>query len=281
MENLKTKMKIHYDENTIPLNRMRDNIREGYCQCCSLPFNEESAYILGNCCQIIICEDCITVKSSHNKTLIRKCPNCAVELSYTKDKVNGLIKVGNNINLEDALSDNIILQIEETEQLPTNHEDKTLNMKVKALIKLLETTDKITDSYCLSDNIVPPYISGLLIGRKNIPHTGKNKYLIFALLTESTHFLHNELSKRGIYHEILQGTRVQKNNIITKFENECDILLITATNDCAGLHLPFVSHIIFYHKIIDHNIESQIAARGQRLGRTANLEIISLLYQYE
>ena len=72
-----------------------------------------------------------------------------------------------------------------------------------------------------------------------------------------------------------------QNKLVEKFENECDILLVTATNDCAGLHLPFVSHIIFYHKIIDHNIESQIAARGQRLGRKSNLEIISLLYQYE
>ena len=281
IESLKIKMTLQYEKNSTTLNRMRDNIREGYCQCCSLPFNDTCAYILGNCCQIVICEDCITMNNTGNKTLIKKCPNCAVELTYTS--TSGLIKVGNNLNLEDALSNDIILETEdacvEKDNKIENAEliDNIKNNKIRSLIQLL--TNKPID--CISNNIVPPHISGLLIGRQDIPHTGKGKYLIFSLLTETTYFLSDQLNKFNISHQILQGTRVQKHNIIEKFEHECDILLVTATNDCAGLHLPFVSHIIFYHKIIDHNIESQIAARGQRLGRKSNLEIISLLYQYE
>lgn len=285
LNNLKIRITAQYEKNVMVLNRMRDNIREGYCQCCTLPFEENCAYVLGNCCQIIICEECITVGANKSKTFIKKCPNCAAELTYGVNKnINGLIKVGNNVNLEDALSDDIVLTIDEISPKSNKEEENTeyiKNLKIRALLQLLQSTNKITDNYCISDNIIPPVISGLLVGKIDIPHTGRNKYLIFSLLTETTHFLHSELSKHNVEHLVLQGNKTQKNNIIESFKNNIDILLITATNDCAGLHLPFVSHIIFYHKIIDHNIESQIAARGQRLGRTANLEIIYLLYQYE
>jgi hypothetical protein len=286
LTNLKIRITAQYEKNVMVLNRMRDNIREGYCQCCTLPFEENCAYVLGNCCQIIICEECITVGANKSKTFIKKCPNCAAELTYGANRnINGLIKVGNSVNLEDALADDIVLTIDES--ISPHKEDDSIasasiaNLKIRALLQLLRSSNKITDNYCISDNIIAPTISGLLVGKIDIPHTGRNKYLIFSLLTETTHFLHNELSKHNVEHLVLQGNKTQKNNIIESFKNNIDILLITATNDCAGLHLPFVSHIIFYHKIIDHNIESQIAARGQRLGRIANLEIIYLLYQYE
>ena len=102
-------------------------------------------------------------------------------------------------------------------------------------------------------------------------------------MLETTYMLNDELNKVNIKNTVLQGTRHQKDEIINKFENSqtINVLLVTATKDCAGLHLPFVSHIIFYHKIIDKNIEAQVAARGQRLGRTYNLEIISLLNSAE
>ncbi|NDG42603.1 MAG: hypothetical protein EBY28_25455, partial [Betaproteobacteria bacterium] len=272
LTNLKIRITAQYEKNVMVLNRMRDNIREGYCQCCTLPFEENCAYVLGNCCQIIICEECITVGANKAKTFIKKCPNCAAELTYGANRnINGLIKVGNNVNLEDALADDIVLTIDES--ISPHKEDDSIasasiaNLKIRALLQLLRSSNKITDNYCISDNIIAPTISGLLVGKIDIPHTGRNKYLIFSLLTETTHFLHNELSKHNVEHLVLQGNKTQKNNIIESFKNNIDILLITATNDCAGLHLPFVSHIIFYHKIIDHNIESQIAARGQRLGR--------------
>jgi hypothetical protein len=280
---LREKTIEQYEKNSIIMNRMRDNIRENYCQCCTLPFEDnECAYILGNCCQLIICENCVTTTNySSKKTFIKRCPNCSSELIFS-DENSGLIKIGNSINLEDTMSDNIFKNDDIVESsLPIDN--NTTNIKVKTLLKLIETTETINENYCISDSIVPPHISGLLVGRQDIPHTGLNKFLIFSLLTETTNLLATELRLKNIQFQILQGSISQKNKIINKFENDCtnNILLVTATNDCAGMHMPFVSHIIFYHKIIDHNIESQIAARGQRIGRTSNLEIISLLYQNE
>jgi len=292
IKRLKEKMTIQYEKNSIIMNRMRDNIREDHCQCCTLPFeDDEGAYILSNCCQIIICEGCITTNINGNKTFIKRCPNCSVELMYA-DGNKGLIKIGNSINLEDALSDHIFRENDKKliESQPnneiiesSNEEMNCTNMKIRALLHLIHTLAPITDSYCLSDNIVPQHISGLLVGRQDIPHTGEiNKFLIFSLVAETTHLLAAELTSRNILYQILHGTVSQKNKILSQFEKtDNNILLVTATNDCAGMHMPFVSHIIFYHKILDSNIESQIAARGQRLGRTNNLEIISLLYQNE
>ena len=283
--NLKIKMTEQYKSNSIIMDRMRDNIREGHCQCCSLPFDDNFAYILGNCCQIIICEECISIDNGTRakKTLINRCPNCSSEINYFDKK--SLIRIGENIDLGDTLSDdiyNIYECSEEKISVDSSSNKEISNMKIKALLQILESNNKIVGDYCISDDIVPPYISGLLLGVQDIPNPGINKFLIFSLLTETTHLLSKELTDRNIVHNILNGTISQKKKIISEFEfSHSNILLVTATNDCAGLHLPFVSHIIFYHKIIDPNIESQIAARGQRLGRTFNLEIISLLYEME
>ena len=373
LKSLKDAAEIAKSKALYPLNRLKDNIREGYCQCCSLPFKEEKeeeeeneenknnnennkkstisasagqdrhennekstisasagqdrnennekstisasagqdrhennekstisasagqdrpgqdrhAYILSNCCQIVICEDCITKQVSGKKQFIKRCPNCAQDIHL---QGKGLIKVGDEINLEEALDDELdeksINEISTTEL-----DENSINEfpKVKALINFIknETID------CISSEYIDPFITGLLIGSRDVQSlTGyTKKILIFSMMSETTQLLNTELTKFGIKNLILQGNRNQKDDIIKQFSNNVanantnnvtiNILLVTSAKDCAGLHLPFVTHIVFYHKVIDKNIEAQVAARGQRLGRTCNLEIISLLNSAE
>lgn len=94
------------------LQNMRDNIREQKCQCCMIPLTPEDgepgedAYIL-NCCQIIVCEPCIAVgamAAGEKRRFINKCPSCARPVSASKD----FIRVGKELSLEDALSDDIL-----------------------------------------------------------------------------------------------------------------------------------------------------------------------------
>ena len=102
LKNLKESAEEQKEKSKIPLNRMKDNIREGYCQCCSLPFKENdlndanlfennhlitkeepiAAYILANCCQIIVCESCITKTVNSKINFIKRCPNCAQEICF-------------------------------------------------------------------------------------------------------------------------------------------------------------------------------------------------------
>jgi hypothetical protein len=45
--------------------------------------------------------------------------------------------------------------------------------------------------------------------------------------------------------------------------------------------MPFVSDIVFYHRVVDANVEAQVAARGQRLGRAHNLTVTTIVNESE
>ena len=60
-----------------------------------------------------------------------------------------------------------------------------------------------------------------------------------------------------------------------------NILLLTSAKDCGGLDMPFISHLIMYHKVIDLNVMAQVVARGQRLNRTYNLEVTTIMSENE
>jgi len=283
---LEEKTTEQYDSDNIIINRMKNNVRDGQCQCCTLPFEDnDDAYILGSCCQITLCDHClVNTNANGKKTFIQRCPNCSSSITY-----NNIIKVSSTIELneENLLLNNIELEEEKittVEEVDSDFGIPSTNMKMKSLLRLIRSTSTINtniETYCISDQMVNPYISGLLIGKQNIPNVDRKKFLIVALVQETNNLISHEFTIRNIPHQVLGGTSAQKNKIIDRFKTDIDILLVTAINDCAGLHLPFVSHIIFYHKIIDRNTESQLAARGQRLGREYNLEIISILYQNE
>ena len=261
------------------LNRMRDNIREGHCQCCMVPFEKEPAYVLSGCCQIIVCEPCITRTNAttHKKSFIQRCPNCAQDVKIK----TGLIRIGIELDIESALY-NIEPVIVDLVSTPVEPDllDTFNNPKLKALIQLLQGNQ--IDS--LHDIITAPYVEGLLDGKRNIlwPEDKPNKFLIFTMHTESTRLIANTLESLGITFCILRGSRSQKDEAVRIIkDSNVNIMLVTAAKDCGGLNLPFISHIVFYHRIIDRNVEAQMAARGQRLGREANLEIVTFINEFE
>lgn len=261
------------------LNRMRDNIREGHCQCCMVPFEKEPAYVLSGCCQIIVCEPCITRTNAttHKKSFIQRCPNCAQDVKIK----TGLIRIGIELDIESALYniEPVIVDLVSTSVEP-DLLDTFNNPKLKALIQLLQGNQ--IDS--LHDIITTPYVEGLLDGKRNIlwPEDKPNKFLIFTMHTESTRLIANTLESLGITFCILRGSRSQKDEAVRIIkDSNVNIMLVTAAKDCGGLNLPFISHIVFYHRIIDRNVEAQMAARGQRLGREANLEIVTFINEFE
>jgi ERCC4-related helicase len=101
------------------------------------------------------------------------------------------------------------------------------------------------------------------------------------MFPESTRKIAAELDKKQIRYCVMQGTRTQRDVCVRQFRGDVNVMLLTSAQNCAGLNLPFVSHIIFYHKLIDLDVEAQVAARGQRGTRDHNLEVIFLLNQAE
>ena len=293
------------DKHGKTLNRMRDNIREGECQCCKLPIERgdvaDTAYVLAGCCQIIICEACIAPKAegSNKKSFIKRCPNCLRSVNLK----TGLVRIGAELDLEEALKDETVIgavpddpleadpleadPLEPDPKLKADPLDAFNNPKLKALIQLVR--DKFRPLAeeqtinCIRDVHTPPYVEGLLDGRLNLPWPDNcaRKFLIFTMHPESTHHIAFACESLKIPFCVLRGTRAQKDEAVRLLREEVGIMLVTSAKDCGGLNLPFVSHIVFYHHILDRNIEAQVAARGQRLGREGNLEIITLINEAE
>jgi hypothetical protein len=260
------------DKYAATLDRMRDNIREGHCQCCMVPFEKETVYILVGCCQIVVCEPCIIRK----KSFITHCPNCITKIVPS----TSLIRVGAEISLDAALSDSAIVAapaIATAAALPQQVAE--INHKCVALVQFIQRVP-VT---CLRNVIVLPYVSGLLDGKRDIPWPADQscKFLIFTMHLESTKKISKALHDAGIVHATLTGSRAVRDKAIDAFRMDTHVLLATSATDCAGLDLPFISHVVFYHHVIDTNIAMQVAARGQRLGRTHNLEVVMILNESE
>jgi uncharacterized DUF497 family protein len=58
-------------------------------------------------------------------------------------------------------------------------------------------------------------------------------------------------------------------------------MIINSTKHCSGLNLQTATDLIFAHKIIDKDIQSQVAGRIQRMGRTTQARIHFMLYKNE
>jgi hypothetical protein len=304
------------------LNRMRDNIRERQCQCCTVPFSNDAAdgeeptaaYVLAGCCQIILCEHCVKRRDGGRASFITRCTMCAREIKLP----NGLVRVGAEVDLEAALSDETLQpaplqappqapvaaveaaatapapaepnKVEEAAPAviaapvappqPVDQLDAFHDPKLKALVQFIRGVAAID---CLRNETVLPYVGGLLAGRRDVPWpAGKQtKILVFTMHGESTAMLHQRFNDLNIRHCILRGTRVQKDEAIRCLREDVHVMLVTAAKDCGGINLPFLSHIVFYHKVLDHNVETQVAARGQRLGRDHNFEVVTILNEEE
>jgi len=291
------------DTHNTALNRMRDNIREGYCQCCQVPFddedteNDDAAYVLSGCCQIIVCESCITKQERGRKAIIDRCPNCANAIKIP----SGLVRVGPEIDLDSALSDESVIAAvndeleldQKLEPLAASTEmfDELDNPKLKALIQYIMGSEAklpggelVGPIDCIKNEVTQPYVAGLLDGRKDTPwpENKRRKYLVFTMHPESTRMVSRALDKFAITHCVLRGTRAQKDAVVQEIQHSnTNIILVSSPKDCGGLNMPFLSNIIFYHRVISAAVEAQVAGRGQRLGRTHNMEIMTLLNESE
>lgn len=281
------------DKHGKTLNRMRANIREGHCQCCQIPFeaddddDAEAAYILAGCCQIIVCEPCITHTERGRRAFIKRCPNCARDITLT----TGLVRVGAEIDLDAALKDEHLALATVDEPVADDAEPAPAaepievqlaalnNPKLKALVQFIRG-DKLD---CIRNDETEPYVTGLLAGRHDRPWPAdkRRKLLVFTMHAESTALIGATLSQFGIGFSHLRGTRQQKDECFRSFLEDVDVLLVTAAKDCGGRHLPYMSHVVFYNRVVDRNVEAQVAARGQRTGREYNFEVVTLVNEAE
>lgn len=109
------------------------------------------------------------------------------------------------------------------------------------------------------------------------------KVLIFANFKETLDNTKAALTAaKIIFWELFGGYR-ELTHIANSFTacNQPCALVINSTLRCSGLNLQTATDLIFMHKIIDPNMETQVIGRGHRIGRTSSLNVWYNLYEDE
>jgi SNF2 family DNA or RNA helicase len=129
-------------------------------------------------------------------------------------------------------------------------------------------------------------IKGMLEGIKELPEAPKEhrKTIIFSKFDESLNDMEKKIKENEIGYKRLGGTASQIHAVATEFQDSYDgvnVLLINGEKYASGLNLQSATDLVFMHKIMDRNIESQIIGRIQRLGRVYKAHVHYILYDDE
>ena len=126
----------------------------------------------------------------------------------------------------------------------------------------------------------------MIEGIKELPEAPNEhrKTIIFSKFDESLNNIEKKMKEADINYKRLGGTSAQIHKIATEFQDSYDgvnVLLINGEKYASGLNLQSATDLVFMHKIMDRNIESQIIGRIQRLGRVYKAHVHYILYEDE
>lgn len=281
-----------YKATDLSLKRVKENIKSGNCPICSESISEiEGNIMICRKCSVTGCEDCITMACSFypvDNTVKGRCPMCRVEI-----KITDMIHVSSNVELIDIVNDNF----ESKQPIVSINQPNTNNEEIYKPIDEHDTNDinkrtKITALIEIIKGKIPVEFKEVDIKLEQL-QTGKReriesgnpykKILVFTSYEESIDNITKALNLRNISYWRLAGSAANINQISRKFNSHQgdSVLIINSSKHCAGLNLQTADWLIYFHKVKDYNVETQIAGRGQRIGRKSTLRIGYLLYQNE
>jgi hypothetical protein len=264
-------------ESGTAIDRVKDNIKEGDCPVCCCDLNDDDAIIV-RCCGKILCADCGIQGTNlvrYGTYIIGKCPNCRASIGFTD-----LIFLEEGFDLEDIITEEQKKE-EEPEEIP---EDVEIVEKDKTKFDILRKIILGENLPNKQEKIVT--IKGMLEGIKELPEAPKEhrKTIIFSKFDESLNEMEKKMKENGIGFKRLGGTASQIHAVATEFQDSYDgvnVLLINGEKYASGLNLQSATDLVFMHKIMDRNIESQIIGRIQRLGRVYKAHVHYILYDDE
>lgn len=263
----------------LAIQRVKDNIKHGVCPVCHMDLHEAKGAFIMKCCQAVFCESCGINAQNLNDRYTRlqkgRCSNCRSTVS-----IKDLIYIGDNIDMDDIEEENLDDDDDsddEEEKKEEKEEEEKEHNKFTAIIAIIRG-EKIP-----MDKRVDMHIPNMMKGANYLPEAKTRKVLIFANYDETLHKVIKELKKTDIKFWRLQGGVNEINRTSLEFTNyngTC-AMVINSTRHCSGLNLQTATDLIFAHKMQDPAIESQVAGRGHRLGRTNPLNIWYILYENE
>ena len=255
----------------IAIERVKNNIKEGECVICSSDLDDEDEdIIIVKCCCITVCGMCCFGTIFPNKSQHGQCSNCREKLT-----LKSLIYLNGNFDLNNIIEENIT---SDEENITSDEEkEKSERDKYTAILEIIKGEKPIEQLE------VDININNLLNGNCKTKVVSYNKVLIFANYEETLDKINKLLHTNNIKFWKLGGSHSSISNIVNEFDNcnQSCALIINSIKHCAGLNLQSCTDLVFAHKILDSNIETQVVGRGQRLGRTSQLKVHYMFYQNE
>jgi hypothetical protein len=289
--------KASKEENGKAIGRVRDNLKQGDCPILGMPLKDGGVVIM-KCCGVTISAEAASWSLKLQKTstnvgdMAGSCPNCRQNIKFSQ-----LIVVDRDINLDDIVNENVASEPEpEPEQDVTEDEEtdpvdefenEELN-KYSCILRIIQGTDngEDIDKIKTERNV---HIPSMLVGNydKGTAPAVDRKVLIYASYNETLEHITKRLIHAGIPYLRLNGTAHQIDDMVSRYNlpnsdpESVAVLLISGVQFCAGLNLQVTTDLIFPHKLVDGNVESQVGGRASRFGRSYNLRIHYVLYENE
>jgi SNF2 family DNA or RNA helicase len=252
------------------IERVKSNITTGECPICLSDLVDENIVIL-KCCSVILCGMCCFSSVFKIGTSIGTCCNCRKNLNLTN-----LIYLNSEFDLSKIVEEKCDYISEDSK---CDDEKKVIEVRTKntAIIEIIKGIIP-AERKCVDVNMI-----NLMKGLNDLPDLSYNKVLIFANYDETIKQVNLLLTQEKIKFWRLGGSHREIDDTVrlfTEYKGTCT-LIINSTKHCAGLNLQTATDLIFTHRIIDPNIETQVIGRGQRLGRTTTLRVHYVMYQNE
>ena len=279
------------EENGKAINRVKDNLKQGECPITCEPLANCSGVVIMKCCGVTISTEAaswsLKLHSSGGiNNVAGVCPHCRRQINFSQ-----LILVDKELKFEDIINESIEvpepLPIEVSpDGEPVENEEFNKFSCITRIIQGLDETDPEIIKVRVKREIKIP---GMLVGNydKGIAPVSDRKVLVYASFGETLDLLTKRLIDKGISFLRVQGTTRQIEDMVSRYNlpnsnpESISVLLINGAQYCAGLNLQVTTDLIYTHKIIDHNVESQVAGRASRYGREHNLRIHYVLYDNE
>ena len=181
------------------------------------------------------------------------------------------------------MNDNLKEEGKEEIEEKKNEEEEVKKRREGPATKIDSIVDIVNGITPEGEKKVDVVIHNLMSGKTKLPETKTKKVLVFSNYNETLKNTEIRLIEEKIKYWRLGGTNSQIVKTIKEFTNYSEkcVLLINSIKHCSGLNLQMCSDLVFTHLIQNNNIESQVAGRGQRLGRESPLKIRYLLYENE
>ena len=310
IQDIESTNKQEKDENGKSIQRVKDNLKQGECPITCELLSECSAIVVMRCCGTAISKEGAEMAFSKSNSTCMKCRSIVsmdslILIDRDIETINKILNEDiidsvddENIdsdNLEDTaevnieknkIEDKYIDEIDFELDEPEIDNNETLN-KFNCIIKIIQ--GQISDIEHVQEHrrdiLIPNLLEGSYDAGTALPH--EKKVIIYTNYNETMTNLEQRLSRKNISYAKLHGSVNQIKEIHRRYwlDNEdpdaFNVLLINGPKYCAGLDLQNTTDLIFSHKVIDPNVETQIAGRGARYGRKKNLNIHYVLYENE